>query len=289
MSGPRRVDAGTRVFALLGSPVAHSLSPALHNAALRALGLDAVYVALGCESEHVEGLMRGLAGAGGGGNVTLPHKQVAFAALDRASVAARATGACNTFWSEDAALCGDNTDVAGFGAAVRALLAGGAARGEAKAAARQDPPGDLGRALVLGAGGAARAAAAWLADVAGEVAVEGRTPERVGALVDGLGAPNVRAASGGAAGWDLVVNATPLGLDPRDPAPLDASRVARAGAILDMTYAGSPNALERAARAAGVPYADGREMLLRQAAEAFRRWWDRDPPLDAMRDGLGRA
>lgn len=289
MPGTRPEEAGTRVFALLGRPVAHSLSPALHNAALRALGLNGVYVALACEAEHLEGLMRGLAAAGGGGNVTLPHKEAAFAALDRASGAARATGACNTFWSENGALCGDNTDVAGFGAAVAALLAERDGRRGTEPGPGRDRPYGLERALVVGAGGAARAAAAWLADGAGEVAVEGRTPARVRALVEALGAPNLRAAKGDADGWDLVVNATPLGLDPRDPAPLAPDRAAAAGAILDMTYADSPNALDRAARAAGVPYADGREMLLHQAAQAFRRWWGQEPPLNAMREGLGEA
>jgi shikimate dehydrogenase len=288
---PRPIPgAATRVFALLGRPVEHSLSPALHNAAFAAAGLDAVYVALSCRDGSVAPLMRALAEAGGGGNVTLPHKRTAFVALDRATDAARTTGACNTFWLEDDALVGDNTDVAGFGAAVAALP--GCGRDRANAA-----PGDGGpRALILGAGGAARAAIAWFAADGWDVVVEGRSPDRVAALVEGMGGPRLRAAgregaaeggSGPSAGAiDLLVNATPLGLDPADPAPLDPARLANVGAVLDMTYSGAPNALERAAGERGVPYADGRAMLLHQAAAAFRRWWGTDAPLAAMREAL---
>jgi shikimate dehydrogenase len=269
-----RPGATTAMFALLGSPVAHSLSPALHNAAFAAAGLDAVYVALACAAGSVDPLMRALAEAGGGGNVTLPHKAAAFAALDRPTDAARATGACNTFWAEDGALAGDNTDVDGFGSAARALL---------------DPWPEGGFARVIGAGGAARAAAYWLGRAGWRVVVEGRTPARVAELVDALAMPGVRAGSGDVEGCDLLVNATPLGLDPADPPPLEEARLARAGAVLDMTYAASPNALERASRARGVPYADGREMLVRQAAAAWPRWFGRDAPIQAMRGALDAA
>ena len=266
--------ATTRVFALLGSPVAHSLSPALHNAAFAAAGLDAVYVALACAAASVEPLMRALAEAGGGGNVTLPHKAAAFAALDRSTDAARATGACNTFWAEDGALAGDNTDVEGFGAAARTLL---------------DPWPDEGSARVLGAGGGARAAAYWLGRAGWRVVVEGRTPARVAELVGALALPGVRAADGEPERCDLLVNATPLGLDPADPPPLEDARLAEAGGVLDMTYAAAPNALERAARERGVRYVDGREMLVRQAAAAWRRWFGRDAPIASMRAALGDA
>ncbi|MYK68366.1 MAG: hypothetical protein F4020_02005, partial [Gammaproteobacteria bacterium] len=103
--------AGTRVFAILGNPVAHSLSPAIQNAALRAAGLDGRYVAIACQPEDVAPVMRTLARAGGGGNVTVPHKRRAAAALDDAAAAVGRTGACNTFWGEGARIRGDNTDV----------------------------------------------------------------------------------------------------------------------------------------------------------------------------------
>lgn len=267
------IGAATRVFALLGDPVEHSLSPALHNAALAACGMDAVYVALRCSSRSVEPLMHALAEAGGGGNVTLPHKRTAFEALAEPEPAAAQTGACNTFWLEDGTLRGDNTDVAGFGAAVGALLGG--AEG-------------VGRALVLGAGGAARAAVAWLADRAGEVVIANRTPERALSLAASAERGVVRAGDAyGGGPFDLVVNATPLGLRVDDPAPVDLARLEAVGAVLDATYAPRASALGRAAAQRGVPYADGREMLLRQGAEAFRLWWGREAPLEAMRVALG--
>jgi shikimate dehydrogenase len=257
---------------LLGDPVEHSLSPAVHNAALAERGLDAVYVALRCSRDRVGSLMRGLAEAGGGGNVTLPHKRAAFAALDDAAPAAAATGACNTFWLEDGALRGDNTDVAGFGAAAGALLG---------------DPETVGRALVLGAGGAARAAVAWLADAAAEVVVANRTPGRARALVEAVGRDAVRAGDPYRDGpFDLVVNATSLGLRPDDDAPVDLARLGGTGAVLDLTYAAAAPALASAAALLGIAYGDGREMLVRQAAEAFRLWWRADPPLEAMRKAL---
>jgi shikimate dehydrogenase len=129
--------AETRLIALLGDPIAHSLSPGLQNAAIRAAGLDAVYLALRCDADHVHGLIRGIAGAGGGGNVTIPHKATAAEAVEVQSLAVQRTRACNTFWAEGGRLHGDNTDVAGFDAAARALI--GAPAGA--------------RALVVGGGG----------------------------------------------------------------------------------------------------------------------------------------
>jgi len=103
------IDGSTRVFAILGDPVAHSLSPAMQNAAFRVLGLPAVYVALRCVPADVPGLMRALSRAGGGGNVTVPHKEVAAQAVDRRREIVDRIGACNTFWGEEGACVGDNT------------------------------------------------------------------------------------------------------------------------------------------------------------------------------------
>lgn len=262
----------TRVFALLGDPVVHSLSPAMHNAAFAATAFDAVYVARRCSTDEVATHMRALVEAGGGGNVTVPHKATAFAALDLAGRAARATGACNTFWSEDGALAGDNTDVDGFAEALRELGAAG------------DGP-----AVVIGAGGAARAAVHVLADHGATVRVHGRTAARAQGLVaDALAADGARDVKYipdplalDAVG--LVVNATPLGLSPSDPAPIDLARCAGVTAVLDMTYADRPSALAVSARERSIPYRDGRTMLLGQAAAAFRRWTGIDPPREAMR------
>jgi shikimate dehydrogenase len=109
------VSSRTRVFALIGDPVTHSCSPVIQNAALRDLGLDGIYVALQSNAEDMVGFVRGLARSGGGGNITLPHKEKAATVVDVPSSAVRRTGACNTFWLQDGKIHGDNTDVEGLG------------------------------------------------------------------------------------------------------------------------------------------------------------------------------
>ena len=143
------ITARTRVFALLGDPVEDSLSPQLQNRAYGETGADGVYVALRASAEDLPGMIRSLCQAGGGGNVTLPHKEKAVTVLDRSAPAVRRTGACNTFWLEEGQIHGDNTDVAGFSRALRLLLGG--------------PPEGM-SVLLLGAGGAARAALVGLLD-----------------------------------------------------------------------------------------------------------------------------
>jgi shikimate dehydrogenase len=272
--------AGTRVLALLGDPVSHSLSPAFQNAAFRALGLDAVYVALRCGADDLPGLLRGIARGGGGGNVTVPHKALAARAVEQPSEAVVRTGACNAYWLEDGAIHGDNTDVAGAAAAVAALLG-------------REPAGA--RVLLLGAGGAASAALCAVVDARPErIVIANRTPERARALVERFRTPGVRidvvesvhALAGER--FDLAVNSTSLGLKSDDPLPLDpeAARVA-IGAALDLVYARGETRWVREMRARGLPAADGKEMLLQQGAAAFRRWWGMEPPLEVMRAALG--
>lgn len=271
--------AATRLIALLGDPVEHSLSPTLQNAAFRAAAVDGVYVALRCDGQGFDGLLRGIARAGGGGNVTVPHKERAARLLDVGTVAVERTGACNTFWSEDGRICGDNTDVAGFRAAVRSLV--GAPAGA--------------RVLLVGAGGAARAALyALLEDRVNKVLLVNRTEERASALqasFDPSGRRVERAVGLDALrseGFDLVVNATSLGLDPGDELPVDPVRLHRVGAVLDLVYAPGETALVHAARAHDIPAADGLEMLLHQGAAAFRCWWGGEAPMAAMRAAVRR-
>lgn len=262
-----------RLYALLGAPVHHSLSPALQNAALNALGIDAVYVALWTWDELVGPLVRSLAVAGGGGNVTVPHKRAAAAALDDPSKDVRATGACNVFWwDEGRGLCGDNTDAAAFRSAAEAVL------GDELTGCR---------VLLLGAGGAARAVVhACCGAGVDRVEILNRTRERAEALVGDFGGPRgVRVVEGGEVlsgePYDLVVNATSLGLDPSDPLPLSPETV-QARAVLDLVYGRDETPFVRAARTAGIEAADGRLMLVEQAVLSFRRWFDRDPPREVM-------
>jgi shikimate dehydrogenase len=269
------VTAQTRVLALLGDPVAHSASPELQNAGFAAAGVDGVYVAVRCEADDLVGFMRGLSRAGGGGNITLPHKEKAASILDVRSEAVRRTGACNTFWGDaQGRVNGDNTDVEGFRRALRLF---------------QEGPSDGARVLLLGAGGAARAALVGLLDEgAGEVLLYNRTQERARAVARRIGGPRVRVVPTNRAlegeNVDLVVNATRLGLDPGDPSPFDLTLLNRAGAAMDLVYRPEATPFLRSAEAAGVRATDGLEMLVQQGAVAFERWWGREAPVEAMRD-----
>jgi shikimate dehydrogenase len=271
------VTAGTRVLTLLGDPVAHSGSPELQNAAFAAAGVDGVYVAVRCAGDDLVGFMRGLARAGGGGNVTLPHKEKAASILDIRSEAVRRTGACNTFWGDaQGRVHGDNTDVEGFRRALRVFL---------------DGSYTVSRVLLLGAGGAARAALVGLIDEgASEVLLFNRTQERARAVARRIGGqkarvvPSLRELEGEA--FDLVVNATRLGLDPDDPSPIDLAVLSRAGAAMDLVYGRRTTPFVRSAEAAGVRATDGLEMLVQQGAVSFERWWGKEAPVPLMRAAL---
>ena len=270
------LPAGPRLYALLGWPVEHSLSPAIHGAAFRELGVDAAYVALPVRDEELGGVLPAVTRAGGG-NVTVPHKETAARLVDRPSEDVRRTGACNCFWPEDGEVAGDNTDVDGFRAAV-----------DSWSEARLPE----GRILLLGAGGGARAVAAACQDAAaGSLEVWNRTTERARSLVRAAGESDPDAGTGlrvlesrfDADGpYDLVVNATSLGLRPDDPLPLELDDV-QAGAVFDLVYGPRGTPWTRHAREVGIPARDGLEMLVRQAGLSLRRWLDVEPPLETMR------
>jgi shikimate dehydrogenase len=278
-----RLTASTRLVALLGDPVRHSLSPVFQNAAFRSAGVDAVYLALRCDAEGFPALLRGVAAAGGAGNVTLPHKELAAGLVEVPTPAVLRTGACNTFWAADGRLCGDNTDVEGVARAIEELL------GRAPAGAR---------VLLLGAGGAARATLCALLDAgADRVLLANRSAERAARLRDrfsmGPGgdrptridvADSARRLDGQR--FDLVINATSMGLGPEDPFPLDPEFDVRFDAALDLVYSARGTPWVRSLAEGGVRAADGLTMLLYQGAAAFERWWGRPAPLDAMREAL---
>ena len=257
------IDGSTRVFAILGDPVAHSLSPAMQNAAFRVLGLRAVYVPLRCSESDVPGLMRALSRAGGGGNVTIPHKEAAARAVDRQLESASRLGACNAFWGEDGLCIGDNTDLHGLVDALDDLEA---------------PPGGW---LIIGTGGAARAAVGAARDRGSAVSIASRSADRRRRFEDWVRDQGVRLAE--AADCAVVLNPTPLGLDPGDPLPL-ASPPARAVAALDMVYKPGETRWTQAMRQAGLRAADGRTMLVAQGAAALERWFPgARAPVEVMR------
>lgn len=275
----RPITAETRLIALLGDPVRHSLSPIFQNAAIQAAGLDAAYLALRCSPSSLPSLLHGIAAAGGAGNITVPYKEAAASAIARPTDAVVRTGACNTFWYEDDAIHGDNTDVVGFLTALELLLGG-------------SPAGA--RVLLLGAGGSATAVVHALASArASEIVVTNRTRDRATALCERMAIEKVQLqersiGSVGSESFDLVVNATSVGLRPEDPFPLDLDSGPTFSAAFDLVYAPGRTRWVNALRSRGVPAEDGLEMLLHQGAAAFERWFGIEAPLQAMRGSLPR-
>jgi shikimate dehydrogenase len=255
---------------LLGHPVAHSLSPRLQNAALRQAGIPLTYEAMDVEPGDLVRTAHLLSDVNAAGNVTIPHKEAFAACCSTLSPVARRTGAVNTFWCEDGALVGDNTDVGGFDGAVRATIG--------------VPTGAFTVALI-GAGGAASAvlAAAERWETA-TVLVCARTMERAERLVARF-ARIARAewsVHAAVAGAHLVVNATPLGAT-TDELPVDPALLAPTAAAFDLAYRRGETPWVHACRARGLRAADGLPMLLEQGALSFERWFARAPDRAAMR------
>jgi shikimate dehydrogenase len=255
-------------LAVLGHPVAHSRSPAIHNAALAELGLaeEWSYEAIDVGPDEFEERVLAMPGEGFvGANVTVPHKGGALALADDLSETAREIGAANTLSFEEDRIRADNTDAAGLLAAL------------------PRSPADE-RALVLGAGGAARAVVWALLREGAEVDVWNRTELRSRHLCAELGGNPVTAPEPPA--YALIVNSTSVGLGGEDPfveLPLSPNGLGPGQTVVDLVYGDRPTALLEAAAAAGAEVVDGTEVLVHQGALSLRIWTGRDAPLDAMR------
>ncbi|MCB1245832.1 MAG: shikimate dehydrogenase [Acidimicrobiia bacterium] len=251
-------------YAVIGDPIAHSLSPLIHTAGFATLDIDAVYdrirVPAGRFDEVVVRLRNGdLTGI----NVTMPHKHAAYLSVDRRTVPAERTAAVNTIVVSDGILHGDNTDVAGIQFGLEEL------------GVPTDAP-----ILVLGAGGAAGAALLACADR--PVSVSARRREAVGQMVQRIDVEAGSVPWGVPVPGAVVVNATPLGMHGED---LPDGIIERAAGYLDTTYGHAAPARLRAAEC-GIPVTDGRSVLLGQAIAAFRRFTGREAPVAAMRAAL---
>jgi shikimate dehydrogenase len=255
-------------LAVLGHPVAHSRSPAMQNAALAELGLapEWAYEAIDVAPDGFERLVRELPERGFvGANVTVPHKGAALAVAETLSETAREIGAANTLSFDGAEIRADNTDADGLLAALPASPAGG-------------------RALVLGAGGAARAVVWALLREGAAVEVWNRTALRSQNLCAELGGSPVGDPQ--PAAYDLIVNSTAVGLGGEDPfveLPLDRGSFAAGQVVVDMVYGDRQTALLEAAAAAGARTVDGIEVLVRQGALSLQLWTGGEAPLAAMR------
>ena len=267
-----------RLFGIVGSPALASLSPRLHNAAYRALGLPALYVPFEAPQfgdfwlEIVES--EGPAALGfplGGLSVTTPHKDVAFAVAGATSPLANRLQAANTLTLRDGVWEGESTDAEGVVAALAAR--GIEARGR--------------RAAVVGCGGAGRAAALGLSLAGAQVSIVNRGSERGLAAARALGLPFVPLAELDVEPYRLIVHATPLGRGAADELPLPVARLAPGTAVVDLVYGEAPTRLVEEARRRGLVAVDGREVLLRQAAPQFLAMTGRALPLDVAARALG--
>ena len=278
------------VVRIFGHPVGHSISPAIHNAAFAALGIDAVYEAVDVPpAELGQAIAELRAQRLLGANCTIPHKLAVLDLVDERTEETRLIGAANTLFWRDEALVADNTDAGGLEQVIRAEWPDLA--GQADSGGR--------RAVILGSGGAARAAAVALARLGCSVTVLARrevpaesvaaTAASVGVEAVGMGLEYAAAAVAAA---DLVVNATPLGLK-GEALPEPFMRLAPGQAALDLVYGAVATPFVAAARERGAWAADGVGMLVGQAALAFRRWTGREAPFAAMeaaaKAALGRG
>ncbi len=266
-------DASTRLTGILGWPVEHSLSPAMHNAAFAARGLNWAYLAFAVEPPRIGESVRGLAASGCAGlNVTIPHKQSVIEWCSEASPAVEAIGAANTLVPDGAGgFRADNTDAEGF---LRALDERGA--GEMTGV----------RVLLIGAGGAGRAVAYAVRSRGGTLLVANRTPGRAAEL--GESVPfTVEAINEAAAECTLVVNATSLGMGSDEvPPELPLRGIGPDQSVNDLVYRPGGTPWLAAAAARGARTVDGLGMLLHQGAAAFERWTGVDAPVEVMRDAL---
>ncbi len=280
MSDGWGIGTGTRLFGVLGHPVGHSLSPAMQNAALREMGVDGVYLAFDVPPGGLADAVAGLKALGAGGvNCTIPHKEAALGLADRLAEDARVIGAVNTLVFRDGETTGHNTDAPGFLADL--------------ARCGLDPRGR--RAVVLGAGGSARAVVTALLRAGARVAVANRTVERARELAEDLGgrlgvrgvecvplaeAP-LREALDGAA---LLVNTTAVGMSPRleEMPPVPPESLGPELLVYDLIYNPLETRLLRAARERGARTANGAGMLAHQGALALELWTGMPAPAALM-------
>jgi shikimate dehydrogenase len=269
-------------LAVLGQPIAHSRSPAIHNAALEALGLagEWSYEAIEVSPDEFEARVRAMPGEGyAGANVTIPHKLAALRLADTVSDAAGEIGAANTLSFAAGAIAADNTDATGFLEALEA------------------PPAGM-RALVLGGGGSARAVVWALRRAGAEVAIWNRTLEKAEGLAADFGASLARPTGEQlqTSDFDLLVNATSVGLEGTGPQgdgglkalQLNADAFHERHTVVDLVYGPTETALAAAARQRGARVVDGLDVLVHQGAASLRLWIGTDPPIETMRKAARR-
>ena len=265
-----QISGKTQIVGVIGWPVSHSIRPQMHNAAFREMGLDWCYIPLPVDiakPDAISNAVRGLAALGlAGANVTVPHKIAVMKHLDRIDDAAKALGAVNTIWREGDKLAGGNTDWIGFLGNLDELTPGWDAK--------------PGKAVILGAGGAARAAAFGLRSRGYSVALANRTVEKaedIAAQLGGMSGHSLEAVPDLMAEADLLVNTTSLGMLGKPPLEIDVASLKHDAIVYDIIYAPLETSLLKAAKAKGHRTVDGLGMLLHQAVDGFRHWFGEKP------------
>lgn len=267
------INGSTRVYGIIGNPVKHSRSPAMHNAAFRALGENRVYIPLPASDIHAA--IAGLRGLGfSGASVTIPHKEAVIPLLDQLEPIAARIGAVNTIVVVDTAagreLHGTNTDWIGANRALEEHL------------------GLKGRtAVILGAGGSARAIGYGLQAAGTGVSLCSRTEERGRALAADLGCEWHSLQRIGELSGDILINATSVGMSPKvEVSPIAANYLGRYKVVMDIVYSPLRTRLLSEAKEAGCIAINGLEMLLYQGVAQFELWTGRDAPVEVMRQAL---
>ncbi len=276
------IDASTKLCCLIGHPVSHSVSPQMHNAAFRALNLNYVYLAFDVGEADLEKAVEGLKAIGSPGfNVTIPHKIRVMDFLDKLDESAEKVGAVNTVVIKDGRTQGYNTDVYGIEEALKE-----------RHLTRVKP------AMVIGAGGAAKAAAVALLNLGfRKLIIANRTIEKAKELAWWIKSMGVEAefcgldeAGEAATRCGIIVNATPLGMRPRiEETPLRSQEIPSNSIVLDMVYNPLRTRLLREAEEAGAETISGLEVLVYQGAKAFELWTRCAAPVDVMREAALRA
>ncbi len=265
-AGRLSLDSNTRLYAVMGDPVSHSLSPVMHNAAFRQMGHNGVYVAF-----HVTDLPGAIAGIRAlnihGCSVTIPHKVAVMDLLDHVDPMARQIGAVNTIVNQAGRLCGFNSDSPG---AMAALL-------EKTPVARR-------RVAVIGAGGAARALAHGVKAHGGQLTIVNRSQDKGRRLADELAGEFCPLADFSGVGCDILVNTTPVGMTPyTDRMPVTHACLRPGMTVMDIVYHPLETQLLRAARNAGCTLVDGVAMFVHQGAFQFEHWTGKKAPVQLMK------
>lgn len=269
-----KINGKTKVMGLLGYPVEHSLSPAMHNTAFEKLGLDCCYVTFSVKPEFLRDAVRSIRALNlAGVNVTVPHKEKVMPFLDEVDKEASFIGAVNTIVNDNGRLKGYNTDGRGF---MKSLS-------EARISVSRK------KVLIVGAGGASRAIGYYLCQSASKLFLYDIDKKKAKKLISDLNKirGNVSFFSSQLEDIDIIINATPLGLKKNDPLPVDVNLLKSKHVVCDLIYKKTP-LLEKASKK-GCKTLNGLGMLLWQGVFAFELWTGRRPPVDAMRKALRLA